>query len=228
MLVAVIVIFPKLVALIVLLSTAQPWRPRDSWVFFLVFMAGLASLVDIVFLAVWETQGSSWKEAAALREHAWMEDGANVLIYVADGLPFGMLGVSRARYRPQLLWGIAIGLICGYVSISGIVMGAVWALRRRSQEQFDGCGDGSDSSGSDSSDGVNDLGRSFPPPRAAIGRTRWCQRVGPWVRGRRLWQLQRALLAHPPLSVTTSTDLGHVTAAPAVGASLPTDAIITI
>lgn len=174
-LLAVIVVWPELVTLIALLITTRIWRQRDLWVFFFVFLAGCASLADIISLAVWEAQGARW-QAAVLRNELWTEGPDDAFILVVRSVT--RCFIAKMEYRPQLLRGIAVSLAVAYVAVSGMVLGVVWALRRLEQGEHDGGhSGGNDRSGSDSGGSKDGGSRGSGPPKAVTGVARWSRRA---------------------------------------------------
>lgn len=205
-LLAVIVVFPELVALVVLFVTTWPWRRQDLCIFLFVFISGLVSMAGILSLAIWEVQGARWS-AATVRNELWTEEnGVNTSTYAVRTET--LIIVTRLGFRPQLLLRIAIGSVVGYVGLSGIVMGAVWALRQRGHGQSDGDDLGSgDGSGTDGGAGAHDASGGGLPPRGITSSSRRSRRgLLRWRLRRttpRKWQHQRGGSALPPLPLAT-------------------------
>lgn len=127
-LLAVIVVFPKLVALVVLLVSTTVWRTRDILVLFFIFVAGLVSMSGIIALAVCEAQGDSWS-VAAVKDELRSEE-FTILNIDAYALRTETLFLcTRTGYRAGLLQGIAVGMAVAYVAVSAAVSGTVWVLR---------------------------------------------------------------------------------------------------
>lgn len=127
-LLAVIVVFPELVALVVLLVSTTVWRTWDFLVLFFIFVAGLVSMSGIIALAVWEAQGDSWS-VAAVKDELRSEE-FTILNIDAYALRTETLFLcTRTGYRAGLLQGIAVGMAVAYVAVSAAVSGTVWVLR---------------------------------------------------------------------------------------------------
>lgn len=219
-LLSVFVVLPELVALIILLVTTGPWRPEDLCATFFVFVAGLVSMAGAVFLAVWESQGAKWR-AAALRNELYTESSLTEAPYTKRLET--LLVIARTGYRPRLLQGIAIGMAVGYVGLSGVVTGAVWALRRWRHGQPDGDLRGGDGGGG-SDDGVSDNGGSLAstPPHAVNGTTRRLRPIGRRVRWSLLRQLRRGGSVRVRSSLATFAGVPPAPTAAAVDAAAAT------
>lgn len=153
-LLAFIVALPEFVSLIVLLVTTDRWRQQDLRVLFFVFVAGLTTMADMFALAVWESNGANKAKV--------MPDKPATLIF-----------------RPRLLWAAAAALAACYIVIPFIVMGVMWALRRRRQA----VPDVADHDGAMAADGGIFASRRRPAWKRGwrFRRRRFGSRVGhPW------------------------------------------------
>lgn len=129
LLLSVIVVFPELVALIVLLVSTRVWWARDLWVLLFVFLSGLVSMAGIIALLVRELRGDAWR-AGAVRHR--------LLTAVAAPVPGPqpvvrtetLLLAARLGFRPALLRHVALGVSCTYVGVSVVIATSVWVLRR--------------------------------------------------------------------------------------------------
>ena len=134
---AMIVLFPEMIALLVLLMTTTKWRWVDLVALLLICVGGLVSIGAIISLVLTEVSGRNWR-AASLRDEVSVlldDEKAGISVFrPLDGRPLFRVETlyltARLGYRVKLLVSLAGAAIAVYLVLS-IAVGVMVARRWR-------------------------------------------------------------------------------------------------